>query len=329
MREIMMWEALNEALREEMKRDAKVFCLGEDIGLAYVWSVTRGLIDEFGADRVRDTPISESAIMGAAVGAALMGMRPVPELQFSDFMFVAMDQIFNQASKTRYMFGGQLSVPLVLRLPSGGYFNFGATHSQSLEALLIHSPGLKVVMPSDPRDGKGLLKSAIRDPNPVAFFEHKALYKISGPVPEEEYTIPLGKADIKRDGTDVCVIALSFMVTKALAAAETLEKEGISAMVLDPRTLVPLDKEGIAEAVRKTNRVVIVEEGCKTGGVGAEISAVINEEAFDYLDAPIARVAAHDAPIPFSKPLEDYVLPNEEKIVDAVRKVMEGVSVRT
>ena len=329
MREIMMWEALNEALREEMKRDAKVFCLGEDIGLAYVWSVTRGLIDEFGADRVRDTPISESAIMGAAVGAALMGMRPVPELQFSDFMFVAMDQIFNQDSKTRYMFGGQLSVPLVLRLPSGGYFNFGATHSQSLEALLIHSPGLKVVMPSDPRDGKGLLKSAIRDPNPVAFFEHKALYKISGPVPEEEYTIPLGKADIKRDGTDVCVIALSFMVTKALAAAETLEKEGISAMVLDPRTLVPLDKEGIAEAVRKTNRVVIVEEGCKTGGVGAEISAVINEEAFDYLDAPIARVAAHDAPIPFSKPLEDYVLPNEEKIVDAVRKVMEGVSVRT
>ncbi|MDP6483995.1 MAG: alpha-ketoacid dehydrogenase subunit beta, partial [Nitrospinota bacterium] len=303
MREIMMWEALNEALREEMKRDAKVFCLGEDIGLAYVWSVTRGLMDEFGADRVRDTPISESAIMGASVGAALMGMRPVPELQFSDFMFVAMDQIFNQASKTRYMFGGQLSVPLVLRLPSGGYFNFGATHSQSLEALLIHSPGLKVVMPSDPRDGKGLLKSAIRDPNPVAFFEHKALYKISGPVPEEEYTIPLGKADIKRDGTDVCVIALSFMVTKALAAAETLEKEGISAMVLDPRTLVPLDKAGIVEAVRKTNRVVIVEEGCKTGGVGAEISAVINEEAFDYLDAPIARVAAHDAPIPFSKPL--------------------------
>lgn len=318
---------MNEALREEMKRDAKVFCLGEDIGLAYVWSVTRGLMDEFGADRVRDTPISESAIMGASVGAALMGMRPVPELQFSDFMFVAMDQIFNQASKTRYMFGGQLSVPLVLRLPSGGYFNFGATHSQSLEALLIHSPGLKVVMPSDPRDGKGLLKSAIRDPNPVAFFEHKALYKISGPVPEEEYTIPLGKADIKRDGTDVCVIALSFMVTKALAAAETLEKEGISAMVLDPRTLVPLDKAGIVEAVRKTNRVVIVEEGCKTGGVGAEISAVINEEAFDYLDAPIARVAAHDAPIPFSKPLEDYILPNEEKIVDAVRKVMEGVSV--
>ena len=329
MREIMMWEALNEALREEMKRDAKVFCLGEDIGLAYVWSVTRGLMDEFGADRVRDTPISESAIMGASVGAALMGMRPVPELQFSDFMFVAMDQIFNQASKTRYMFGGQLSVPLVLRLPSGGYFNFGATHSQSLEALLIHSPGLKVVMPSDPRDGKGLLKSAIRDPNPVAFFEHKALYKISGPVPEEEYTIPLGKADIKRDGTDVCVIALSFMVTKALAAAETLEKEGISAMVLDPRTLVPLDKAGIVEAVRKTNRVVIVEEGCKTGGVGAEISAVINEEAFDYLDAPIARVAAHDAPIPFSKPPEDYILPNEEKIVDAVRKVMEGVSART
>ena len=328
MREIMMWEALNEALREEMKRDAKVFCLGEDVGLAYVWSVTRGLMDEFGANRVRDTPISESAIMGAAVGAALMGMRPVPELQFSDFMFVAMDQIFNQASKTRYMFGGQLSVPLVIRLPGGGYFNFGATHSQSLEALLIHSPGLKVVMPSNPRDGKGLLKSAIRDPNPVAFFEHKVLYKVSGPVPEEEYTIPLGKADIKREGTDVCVIALSFMVTKALAAAETLEKEGISAMVLDPRTLVPLDKAGIAEAVRKTNRVVIVEEGCKTGGVGAEISAVINEEAFDYLDAPIARVAAHDAPIPFSKPLEDYILPNEEKIVDAVRKVMEGVSVR-
>jgi pyruvate/2-oxoglutarate/acetoin dehydrogenase E1 component len=327
MREIMMWEALNEALREEMQRDEKVFCLGEDVALAYVWSVTRGLQDEFGVDRVRDTPISESAIIGASVGAALVGMRPVPELQFSDFMFVCMDQIFNQAAKTRYMFGGQLSVPMVIRLPGGGGLNFGATHSQSLEALLIHAPGLKVVMPSDPRDGKGLLKSAIRDPNPVAFFEHKLLYKVKGPVPEEEYTIPLGQVDIKRDGADVCIIALSLMVTKALAAADTLAKEGINAMVLDPRTLVPLDKAGIVEAVRKTNRVVIVEEGCKTGGVGAEIVAVINEEAFDYLDAPVGRVAAHDAPIPFSPPLEDYVLPNEEKIVTAVKKVMEGVAV--
>lgn len=327
MREIMMWEALNEALREEMERDEKVFCLGEDVALAYVWSVTRGLQDEFGVDRVRDTPISESAIIGASVGAALVGMRPVPELQFSDFMFVCMDQIFNQAAKTRYMFGGQLSVPMVIRLPGGAGLNFGATHSQSLEALLIHAPGLKVVMPSDPRDGKGLLKSAIRDPNPVAFFEHKMLYKVKGPVPEEEYTIPLGQVDIKRDGTDVCIIALSLMVTKALAAAETLAKEGINAMVLDPRTLVPLDKTGIVEAVRKTNRVIIVEEGCKTGGVGAEIVAVINEEAFDYLDAPVGRVAAHDAPIPFSPPLEDYILPNEEKIVTAVKKVMEGVSV--
>lgn len=327
MREIMMWEALNEALREEMQRDDKVFCLGEDVALAYVWSVTRGLQDEFGPDRVRDTPISEAAIIGASVGAALMGMKPVPELQFSDFMFVCMDQIFNQAAKTRYMFGGQLSVPMVIRLPGGGGLNFGATHSQSLEALLIHAPGLKVVMPSNPRDGKGLLKSAIRDPNPVAFFEHKMLYKVKGPVPEEECVVPLGQADVKRDGTDVCIIALSFMVTKALAAAETLAQEGVSAMVLDPRTLVPLDKAGIAEAVRKTNRVVIVEEGCKTGGVGAEIAAVINEEAFDYLDAPIGRVAAHDAPIPFSPPLEDYILPNEEKIVAAVRKVMEGVAV--
>ena len=327
MREIMMWEALNEALREEMQRDDKVFCLGEDVALAYVWSVTRGLQDEFGPDRVRDTPISEAAIIGASVGAALMGMKPVPELQFSDFMFVCMDQIFNQAAKTRYMFGGQLSVPMVIRLPGGGGLNFGATHSQSLEALLIHAPGLKVVMPSDPGDGKGLLKSAIRDPNPVAFFEHKMLYKVKGPVPEEEYAIPLGQADVKRDGTDVCIIALSFMVSKALAAAETLAQEGINAMVLDPRTLVPLDKAGIAEAVQKTNRVVIVEEGCKTGGVGAEITAVINEEAFDYLDAPIGRVAAHDAPIPFSPPLEDYILPNEEKIVAAVKKVMEGVTV--
>ncbi len=327
MREMMMWEALNEALREEMQRDDKVFCLGEDVALAYVWSVTRGLQDEFGPDRVRDTPISEAAIIGASVGAALMGMKPVPELQFSDFMFVCMDQIFNQAAKTRYMFGGQLSVPMVIRLPGGGGLNFGATHSQSLEALLIHAPGLKVVMPSDPGDGKGLLKSAIRDPNPVAFFEHKMLYKVKGPVPEEEYAIPLGQADVKRDGTDVCIIALSFMVSKALAAAETLAQEGINAMVLDPRTLVPLDKAGIAEAVQKTNRVVIVEEGCKTGGVGAEITAVINEEAFDYLDAPIGRVAAHDAPIPFSPPLEDYILPNEEKIVAAVKKVMEGVTV--
>ncbi|MEE8109388.1 MAG: alpha-ketoacid dehydrogenase subunit beta [bacterium] len=327
MREIMMWEALREALAEEMRRDEKVFVLGEDIALGYVWSVTRGLIDEFGPDRVRDTPISESAIIGASVGAALMGMRPVPELQFSDFMFVCMDQIVNQAGKTRYMFGGQLSVPLVIRLPGGGYFNFGATHSQSLEAMLMHAPGLKVVMPSTPYDGKGLLKSAIQDPNPIAFFEHKALYKVKGPVPEEEYTVPIGLADVKRDGTDVCIIAMSFMVTKALAAADLLAEEGISALVLDPRTLVPLDKAGIAEAVQKTNRVVIVEEGCKTGGVGAEIAAVISEEAFDYLDAPIARVAAHDAPIPFSEPLENYILPNEEKIVDAVRKVLEGASV--
>ncbi len=327
MREIMMWEALREALAEEMRRDEKVFVLGEDIALGYVWSVTRGLIDEFGPDRVRDTPISESAIIGASVGAALMGMRPVPELQFSDFMFVCMDQIVNQAGKTRYMFGGQLSVPLVIRLPGGGYFNFGATHSQSLEAMLMHAPGLKVVMPSTPYDGKGLLKSAIQDPNPIAFFEHKALYKVKGPVPEEEYTVPIGLADVKRDGTAVFINAMSFMDTKALAAADLLAEEGISALVLDPRTLVPLDKAGIAEAVQKTNRVVIVEEGCKTGGVGAEIAAVINEEAFDYLDAPIARVAAHDAPIPFSEPLENYILPNEEKIVDAVRKVLEGASV--
>ncbi|MFQ5915544.1 MAG: alpha-ketoacid dehydrogenase subunit beta [Nitrospinota bacterium] len=327
MREIMMWEALREALAEEMRRDKKVFVLGEDIVLGYVWSVTRGLIDEFGPERVRDTPISESAIIGASVGAALMGMRPVPELQFSDFMFVCMDQLVNQAGKTRYMFGGQLSVPMVVRLPSGGYFNFGATHSQSLEAMLMHAPGLKVAMPSTPHDGKGLLKSAIRDPNPVAFFEHKALYKVKGPVPEGEHLIPLGEADIKREGTDVCIIALSLMVSKALAAADLLAEEGISATVLDPRTLVPLDKAGIAEAVKRTNRVVIVEEGCKTGGVGAEISAVINEEAFDYLDAPIARVAAHDAPIPFSEPLEKYVLPDEGRIVAAVRKVVERAPV--
>ncbi|MFQ5692659.1 MAG: alpha-ketoacid dehydrogenase subunit beta, partial [Nitrospinota bacterium] len=243
MREIMMWEALREALSEEMRRDERVFCLGEDIVLGYVWSVTRGLIDEFGPDRVRDTPISESAIIGASVGAALMGMRPVPELQFSDFMFVCMDQIVNQAGKTRYMFGGQLSVPMVIRLPSGGYFSFGATHSQSLQGMLIHAPGLKVVMPSTPHDGKGLLKSAIRDPNPVAFFEHKALYKVKGPVPEEEYTIPLGVADIKREGSDVTIVAIGGMVSRALEAAEKLAQDGISAEVLDPRSLVPLDKK--------------------------------------------------------------------------------------
>ncbi|MBI2880394.1 MAG: alpha-ketoacid dehydrogenase subunit beta [Candidatus Tectomicrobia bacterium] len=326
MREIMMWEALREALAEEMRRDEKVFVLGEDVALGYVWSVTRGLIDEFGPERVRDTPISESAIIGVSVGAALMGMRPVPELQFSDFMFVCMDQIVNQAGKTRYMFGGQLSVPMVIRLPTGGYFNFGATHSQSLEAMLMHAPGLKVVTPSTPADAKGLLKTAIRDPNPVAFFEHKVLYKTKGPVPEGEYTIPLGAADVKRDGTDVCIIATSLMVHKALAAADRLAEEGVSAMVLDPRTLVPLDKAGLAEAVKKTNRAVIVEEGCKTGGIGAEIAAVINEEAFDYLDAPIGRVAAHDAPIPFSEPLEKFILPNEQRIIDGVRRVLEGAA---
>ena len=324
MRKIAYREALKEALREEMRRDFRVFLLGEDIGRYWggAFKVTKGLAEEFGDERVRDTPISESAIIGAAVGAAITGMRPVAEIMFGDLTALAMDQIANQAAKIRYMFGGQARCPIVVRTPFGAGVNIAAHHSQSLEAWFMHVPGLYVAAPSTPYDAKGLLKTAIRSDNPVVFCEHKLLYPLEGEVPEEEYTIPFGVADVKREGKDVTVVATLFMVHKALNAAEELEEEGISVEVVDPRTLTPLDKQAIIKSVKKTGRIVIVTEDCKTAGVSAEIAAVVAEEAIDYLDAPIKRVAEPDTPIPFSPPLEQYVIPDEKAIIKAVKEVV-------
>ncbi len=324
MRQVSYRDALREALSEEMQRDKTVFLLGEDIGRDWegAFKVTRGLAQEFGDDRVRDTPISESAIVGAAVGAAITGMRPVAEIMFGDLTTLAMDQITNQAAKIHYMFGGQAKVPLVIRTPFGGGVNIAAHHSQSLEAWFMHVPGLLVAVPSTPRDAKGLLKTAIRGDNPVMFCEHKLLYAMEGPVPEEDYTIPFGVADVKREGTDVTIVATLFMVHKSLEAAKTLQREGISVEVVDPRTILPLDKAAIINSVKKTGRLVVVSEDCRTGGITAEIAAVVAEEAIDYLDAPIRRVAEPDTPIPFSPPLEASVLPDENNIITAVRDIV-------
>ena len=324
MRRISLRDALNEALFEEMRRDKTVFLLGEDIGRHWegAFKVTKGLAKEFGDERVRDTPISESAIVGAAVGAAITGMRPVAEIMFGDLTTLAMDQIANQAAKIRYMFGGQVAVPLVVRTPFGGGVNIAAHHSQSLEAWFMHVPGLLVGVPSTPYDAKGLLKTAIRGDNPVMFCEHKLLYPIEGEVPEEEYVLPFGLAEVKREGADVTIVATMFMVHKSLEAAMTLEKEGLSVEVIDPRTLVPLDKDAIKASVKKTGRLVVVSEDCRTAGVTAEIVAVAAEEALDYLDAPIKRVAEPDTPIPFSPPLEKHVIPDEKSIVKAVREII-------
>ena len=324
MRKITYREALREALKEEMRRDQSVFLLGEDIGRFWggAFKVTDGLAQEFGDERVRDTPISESAIVGTAVGAAITGMRPVAEIMFGDLTALAMDQIANQAAKIRYMFGGQVSCSLVIRTPFGAGVNIASHHSQSLEAWFMHVPGLQVAIPSTPYDAKGLLKTAIRGNNPVFFCEHKLLYPLEGEVPEEEYLIPFGKADIKKQGSDVTIVATSYMVHKALNAAATLEKQGIEAEVVDPRTLTPLDKASIIASVKRTGRLVIVSEDCKTAGVSAEITAVVAEQAIDYLDAPIKRVTATDTPIPFSPPLEQYVIPNEQSIIKAVKEVV-------
>ena len=324
MRQITYRDALREALREEMLRDKTVFLLGEDIGRYWkgAFKVTKGLAEEFGDERVRDTPISESAIIGVAAGAAITGMRPIAEIMFGDLSALAMDQIANQAAKMRYMFGGQAKVPVVIRMPFGAGVNIAAHHSQSLEAWFMHVPGLKIAMPSTPYDAKGLLKTAIRDDDPVMFFEHKLLYPIEGAVPEEEYTIPFGVADVKREGRDVTIVATLYMVHKALAAAETLSKQGIDAEVIDPRTLVPLDKQAIVDSVKKTGRIAIVTEDCKTAGVSAEITAMVAEEALDYLDAPIKRIAELDTPIPFSPPLEQFVIPDEKSIIKAVKEIV-------
>ena len=323
MKTITYRDALKEALAEEMERDDAVFLMGEDIaeyGGAY--KVTDGLHEEFGKDRIRNTPISEAAIIGTALGAAVTGMRPVAELMYIDFTAVGMDQIVNQVAKIRYMVGGQLDVPLVIRTQGGAGRSSAAQHAQSLEAWFVHIPGLLVVMPSTPYDAKGLLKTAIRDDNPIMFIEHKLLYTEEGEIPEEEYTIPLGVADVKREGEDVTILATSRMVLNALAAADTLADEGISAEVIDPRTLMPLDKDSILDSVRKTNRLLIAHEAVGRAGFGAEIAALVVREAFDYLDAPIERVAAEPVPVPFAPVMESFVIPGASQIVDAARKLV-------
>jgi acetoin:2,6-dichlorophenolindophenol oxidoreductase subunit beta len=324
MRTITYLEAVREAMSQEMRQNEDVFILGEDIGVyGGAFGVTRGMIEEFGPERVRNTPISEAAIAGGAVGAALTGMRPILELQFSDFITIAMDQLVNQAAKTRYMFGGKGKVPMVVRTPAGSGTGAAAQHTQSLEAWMAHVPGLKVVQPSTAYDAKGLLKAAMDDDNPVIFYEHKLLYRTQCEVPEESYSIPLGKADIKRKGKDVTIVATAIMVHKALEAAAELEKEGIDVEIVDPRTLVPLDEETIIESVKKTGRVIVVHEAVKRGGFGGEIASMIAEsEAFDYLDAPIKRLGGLAVPTPYNPTLEKAVIPQVPDIIDAVKETV-------
>jgi len=323
-RELSFPEALNEALAQEMASDDSVFVMGEDVGeTGGIFTVTKGLIDKFGEERVRDTPISEATFVGCGVGAAIAGMRPVVEIQIFDFIALTMDMLVNQAAKFRYMLGGGPTVPLVVRGPQGGGIRMAAQHSQSLEAWFTHVPGLVVVAPSTPYDAKGLLVSAIRDDNPVIFLETKLSYVgAGGPVPEELYAIPIGKADVKRQGADVTVLATMAMVPRALTAATQLAREGIDVEVVDPRTLRPLDEETILESVRKTNRLVIVHEAWQKGGFGAEVSALVVEKAFDYLDAPIQRVGARDVPMPYNDGLEVEVIPSIERIANTIREVM-------
>ncbi len=322
-REIMYREALNEALREEMRRDSSVFLMGEGIaerGGSY--KVTVDLLKEFGPKRVMDTPIAEASFTGAGVGAAIAGMRPVVEILFVDFAMLVLDQIINQAAKYKFMSGGEAKVPFVLRSQGGVGNGLAAQHSESLEAIFYHIPGLQVVMPSTPYDAKGLLKSAIRSDDPVIFLEHKLLYMTKGDVPESDYIVNFGEADIKRKGADVTMIAWSNMVPRSLAAAEDLSEQGIQAEVIDPRTLVPLDVDSILASVRKTERVVIVQEAVRRGGVASDIASIIQAEAFDYLDAPIEIVAGMNTPVPFNLALESRVIPQKDDIIAAVKKVM-------
>ena len=322
-RKVLYRQALQEAAREEMLRDPSVFIMGEDVGLyGGAYGATRGLFEEFGGERVRDTPISEATIGGAAVGAAMSGMRPVAEIMYVDFTPLAMDQIANQGAKNRYMFGGKTTVPMVIRTEGGAGRSIAAHHSQSLEALWTHFPGIYVVMPSTPFDAKGLLKAAIRDDNPVMFIEHKMLYGVQGCVPDEDYIIPFGVADVKRPGSDVTVVTYSRMVHRALEAAEKLAEEGISVEVIDLRTLKPLDMETIAASVKKTGRVVGVTEAYKTGSFLSELAMRIQEEVFDWLDAPVVRVAAADVPVPMAETLEDAAIPNVEAIIAGIRQVL-------
>lgn len=319
MREITYGEAVMEALWEEMDRDERVFFMGQDIGrFGGGFYANPGLWKKFGDERVRDTPISENATIGFALGAAITGMRPVAEIGFCDLMPLAMDQIINQVAKIRYMFGGNIKVPLVIRTTLGGLRSVAAQHSQNLESLFIHIPGLKLAIPSTPYTAKGLLKTAIRDDNPVIIFEHQQLIRTKGPVPEEEYLISFGQAEIMREGKDLTVVATSLMVHKVLDAAKELEKGGIQIEVIDPRTLNPLDKTTILSSVQKTGRLLVVYQACKTGGFGAEVAAMVAEEGFNYLISPVRRLASLDVPVPFSPILENVVVPNEQKIVKEV-----------
>jgi pyruvate dehydrogenase E1 component beta subunit len=322
-RQITFSEALREAMAEEMRRDPSVFIIGEDVGVfGGVFGVTAGLYEQFGEKRVRDTPISEQAIVGAALGAALVGMRPIAEIMFADFVTVAMDQMVNQAAKARYMSGGKAQVPLTIRIVNGAPGSAAAQHSQSPESWFMNVPGLKIAIPATPYDAKGLLKTAIRGQDPVLFFEHKMLYAVKGETPEEEYTVPFGQAALRREGTDATVIAIGGVLPNVMKAAIQLADNGISVEVVDPRTLVPLDTTTLVESVKKTNRAIIVHEAHRRAGPGAEIAAVLAEEAIGYLDAPIIRVATKNVPFPYHPGLETYILPGVENIVQAVEAVV-------
>jgi pyruvate dehydrogenase E1 component beta subunit len=316
-------DALNQAMREEMRRDEKVFLIGEEVGYYQgAFKVSKGFVEEFGPKRVLDTPITEAGFTGLAIGAAMAGLHPIVELMTFNFGILAMDQIVNNAAKIRYMSGGQLSVPIVIRGPGSAAHQLGAQHSQSLEAWFAHVPGLKVIVPATPHDAKGLLKSAIRDPNPVIFIEAQLLYGTKGEVSDGDYTIPIGRADVKREGRDVTVVAYSKMLLLALEAAEELAPQGIDVEVVDPRTLKPLDVDTIVASVKKTGRLVVVEEGWRFAGMGAQIAESVYSAAFDYLDAPIARVTGEDVPIPYTRSLEDLAIPDRARIVRAVQRLL-------
>ena len=313
-------QAIGDALKEEMRRDDKILIFGEDVAeFGNIFGVTRGMLEEFGPQRVRNTSISETAIIGAALGAAVTGLRPVAELMYADFTMVAFSELFHCVPKWRFMNGAEYKMPLVVRCAMGSSFGAGSEHSNCVESLFMHSPGMTIICPTTPADAKGLLKSAIRSDNPILFCEHKQLYQTKGDVPEGDYTIPIGVADVKREGKDVTVIAVGLMVRRALEAAEILAKEGISVEVIDPRTLVPFDKETTFNSIRKTHHVVIAEESNKTAGIGAELAAMIQEEMYDELDGPISRVAALDIPMPYNITLEKHVIPDAAKIAQAVR----------
>jgi len=322
-RQISFSEAINEAMAEEMRRDESVFLMGEDVGVfGGVFGVSAGLYQEFGEQRVRDTPISETAVVGGGLGAALMGMRPITEIMFADFVGCAMDQVVNQVAKARYMSGNKAKVPLTIRIVNGAPGSAAAQHSQSPEAWFMNVPGLKIVIPATPYDAKGLLKTAIRGEDPVLFFEHKMLYGVKGEVPEEDYEVPFGQAVVRRQGTDVTVIVIGGMVPVVMEAAEQLSQKGISVEVIDPRTLVPFDVETAVESVKKTNRVVIVHEAHKRAGPGAEIAALLAEKAIGYLDAPIVRVATKNAPFPYNPDLERFILPTVDDVTAAISGVV-------